>query len=266
MKHTLLLRLAGPMQSWGDSSRFGIRETRTEPTKSGVVGLLCAALGWDRAEETFALSGRSLQLVDLTRLKFGVRVEQEGVLRRDYHTAQQVLKASARVRPGKAPSASDLQGTVLSERFYLSDAYFIAGLESEDAGLLQELSGALAKPHWPLCLGRKAFIPSRPVVWAGTPAAGVLALPLAQALLSVTDPLTKVPNTHRRKRRDRTLRIVLDATADDTPLQQAYQFISRSRYTDVPLSFQSRRFAPREVSTYIRPQPDVSIPTDSAPA
>jgi len=41
---TLLLRLAGPMQSWGLSSRFTIRDTSLEPSKSGVLGLLCAAL------------------------------------------------------------------------------------------------------------------------------------------------------------------------------------------------------------------------------
>ena len=33
----LLLQLAGPLQSWGDSSRFVRRETRNEPTKSGVI-------------------------------------------------------------------------------------------------------------------------------------------------------------------------------------------------------------------------------------
>ena len=41
----LLLRLAGPMQSWGVESRFTVRDTGLEPSKSGVVGLLCAALG-----------------------------------------------------------------------------------------------------------------------------------------------------------------------------------------------------------------------------
>ena len=40
----LLLKLAGPLQSWGSSSRFTERGTEHEPTKSGVVGLLAAAL------------------------------------------------------------------------------------------------------------------------------------------------------------------------------------------------------------------------------
>jgi CRISPR system Cascade subunit CasD len=45
---TLLLRMRAPMMSWGDHSRFTIRDTRREPTKSAVIGLLCAALGRPR--------------------------------------------------------------------------------------------------------------------------------------------------------------------------------------------------------------------------
>ena len=45
---TLLLRLQGPMQSWGTTSRFDERDTQLEPSKSGVLGLVCAALGRDR--------------------------------------------------------------------------------------------------------------------------------------------------------------------------------------------------------------------------
>ena len=58
----LLLRLSGPMQSWGDSSRFVRRTTRTEPTKSGVVGMLASALGRSREDA----------LDDLAQLEFGV--------------------------------------------------------------------------------------------------------------------------------------------------------------------------------------------------
>ena len=45
---TLLLRLAAPMQSWGIDSKFDTRKTNREPTKSGVIGLLAAALGLRR--------------------------------------------------------------------------------------------------------------------------------------------------------------------------------------------------------------------------
>ena len=67
-RHTLLIRLAGPMQSWGTQGRFDVRDTEREPSKSGVVGLLCAALGRDRSEP----------LDDLASLRMGVRVGPGG--------------------------------------------------------------------------------------------------------------------------------------------------------------------------------------------
>lgn len=141
---TLLLRLQGPMQSWGTTSRFDERDTQLEPSKSGVLGLVCAALGRDRREP----------LADLTALRMGVRVDREGVPMRDYQTATGVLIAT-----GKA----DLKRTVVSPRFYLSDAVFLVGLEGADMALLERIQTALRNPVWPLALGRKSFVPGMPV-------------------------------------------------------------------------------------------------------
>ncbi|MCY1531629.1 hypothetical protein D9M68_668600 [compost metagenome] len=141
---TLLLRLQGPMQSWGTTSRFDERDTQLEPSKSGVLGLACAALGRDRAKP----------VDDLAALRMGVRVESEGVPMRDYQTATGVVIASS----GKP----DLERTVVSPRFFLADAVFLVGLEGE-AALLETIHVALARPVWPLALGRKSFVPSLPV-------------------------------------------------------------------------------------------------------
>ena len=47
--NTLFLRLEGPLQAWGvQESKFVVRRTAEAPTKSGVIGLLCAALGVSR--------------------------------------------------------------------------------------------------------------------------------------------------------------------------------------------------------------------------
>lgn len=139
----LLLRLAGPMQSWGTRSRFTHRDTGLEPSRSGVIGLLCAALGRPRHEP----------LDDFRPLVMAVRVDREGRLMRDYHTAQNVRRAD----PTRTP-----QDTVLSERFYLADADFLVGLGG-DRVILDRLAAALDRPVWPLCLGRKAFVPTLPV-------------------------------------------------------------------------------------------------------
>ncbi len=248
------MRLAGPMQSWGVSSRFGIRETLSEPSKSGVIGLLCAALGWDRAAETHPIAGQARTLAELSALPLGVRVVREGVVRRDYHTAQNVLRAKAKLRPGKPVSDSDLQETVLSERYYLSDAYFLVGIESDDVALLQAIDAALAKPFWPLCLGRKAFVPSLPVQYTPETGGNVVNQSVAEALLTARDPLlTRTPKHSGQWVEENTLtrRLILDR-----PLDRAFSEASglaetrKAQRTDVPLSFEPRRFAPREITIY----------------
>lgn len=156
---TLLLRLQGPMQSWGTTSRFDERDTQLEPSKSGVLGLICAALGRDRTES----------VDDLAVLRMGVRVDREGVPMRDYQTATGVVIA--------ATGKPDLNRTVVSPRYYLSDAIFLVGLEG-DRTLLEHIESALRQPCWPLALGRKSFVPSAPVHLPG----GLIEDPLKEAL------------------------------------------------------------------------------------
>lgn len=139
MPTTLLLQIAGPMQSWGFRSRFDNRDTGLEPTRSGVIGLLCAAQG----------RGRDTDLSEFGQLRMGVRVDAPGRVAFDYHTAQSVWRGST--------------STTVSERYYLADARFLVGLQSEDAGFLQNLEDALRSPVWSLFLGRKSFAPSLPV-------------------------------------------------------------------------------------------------------
>ena len=63
---TLLLRLQGPMQSWGTTSRFDERDTQLEPSKSGVLGLLCAALGRNRSEPVQDLAALRMRAASQT--------------------------------------------------------------------------------------------------------------------------------------------------------------------------------------------------------
>lgn len=132
------------MQSWGLRARATIRDTASEPTKSGVVGLLCSALGVRRDDEA--------GIARLAALRMGVRVDREGIVERDYHTVQNV------------PTTTGTgHRTVESQRFYLADALFLVVLEG-DPELLGELAQALHRPRWPLYLGRRAFVPTRPLI------------------------------------------------------------------------------------------------------
>lgn len=148
---TLLLRMHAPMQSWGVQSRFGDRDSGRFPSKSGVIGLLCAALGRDRAKP----------VDDLAALRMAVRVDRPGVLSRDFHTAGGGTFAGAHYGVAKANRTKS--ATVISMREYLADADFLVALEG-DRALLETCRDALEDPAWPLFLGRKAFPPEYPLL------------------------------------------------------------------------------------------------------
>jgi CRISPR system Cascade subunit CasD len=142
---TLLLRLVGCMQSWGTTSRFDRRDTGKEPSKSGVIGLLAAAAGVDRANWT--------DLEPLAQLSMGVRHDRSGVPKRDYQTAQQIISADR----------SKIHETAVTTRDYLADAVFLVGLEGAGRSLMERLHAALRDPVWPLALGRKSYVPSESI-------------------------------------------------------------------------------------------------------
>jgi CRISPR system Cascade subunit CasD len=230
------MRLVAPMQSWGVQSDFTHRDTGLEPSKSGVIGLLCAALGKPRDEAHPDNRGKPT-LVELANLRMGARVDREGLLKRDYHTAQDVRKASA-------TSMKDTKGTEVSERFYIADAAFLVGLEGDDLELLHKLDDALHHPHWFLFLGRKAFVPSEPV-WVEN---GVQEnQPLEEAL----DPRAFSRLRKQSKDYDERMRLVIEVkpgeygeiTRRDQPLsfvksQRAFDFrnMKTASYDDHPIS------------------------------
>lgn len=187
---TLLLRLAGPMQSWGTDSKFDVRRTQREPSKSGVIGLVAAALGVSRQDRQ--------ALATLACLRFGVRVDREGTLLRDYHTAHE-------------KTCKKEEAVYITNRYYLADAAFVAGLESEDGALLEKIGEALVSPAFPLYLGRRSCPPT------GRIFLGISPKPLEEAL--------------RENAPDSASWLVLDAKAGEPGGLQR----------DVPLSFNPNR-------------------------
>ncbi|WP_030303915.1 type I-E CRISPR-associated protein Cas5/CasD [Streptomyces katrae] len=204
MTHVLLIRLAGPLQSWGLVSHFTRRDTHSRPTKSAVIGLCAAALGLDRTAD---LDAEDLPLAEL---RFGVRADRPGVPVRDYHTVgagrfpvrprdlitdhrrAAAVSRSMEAQTGPAFGHHDLanwygapkkiardprsggliseqlaRDALITERWYLADAAFLAALEHEDLALLEKIAHALEHPQRLLWLGRKSCPPS------GTLACGV---------------------------------------------------------------------------------------------
>lgn len=188
---TLLLRLAAPLQAWGAESKFETRRTLHYPTKSGVIGMLAASLGFSRDHSLDVLNG----------LRFGVRIDKEGVLLRDYHT----VKA---------------EKSYTTERYYLSDAVFLAGLEG-DAELLSKIETALKNPAYPLYLGRRSCPPTMPLVL------GIKESPLFDALNE--EPWLLADWYRKRVSYSETkLRIIIDDESSSAVLR------------DVPLSFSKK--------------------------
>lgn len=200
---TLLLRLAAPMQAWGVDAKFDRRGTLRVPTKSGVIGMVAAALGRRRNEN----------VADLLAMRFGVRIDREGELLRDYHTAK-----------------SD-KSAYVTTRYYLADAVFLVGLEGDEE-LLKKIECALCKPAFPLFLGRRSCPPE-----------GRVSLGLRQNK-TLFDALSEEPrltgNQALGSQRKQT-RIVMDADEND-------QNVLFQR--DLPFSFSQahRRYEFRRVS------------------
>jgi CRISPR system Cascade subunit CasD len=224
---TLLLRLAGPMQSWGTLDRFSVRFTGREPSKSGVIGVLCAALG----------RGRDVPVDDLGQLTMGVRVDAEGTVGRDYQTAGGTHRRGDAYGVRRASGAIS-KDAVVSTRYFLADADFLVGLEGPEP-LLRTLDTALRAPAFPLFLGRKAFVPGVPV---SLPASGGVraGASLREALAGEPWPrpdLVLPPE----QRRPQALRVVLEQPAGSGGEARMDQ--------PAGAAFRTRSFGPRYIRT-----------------
>ncbi|CAM3211278.1 type I-E CRISPR-associated protein Cas5/CasD [Lactiplantibacillus plajomi] len=134
---TLIINLTAPLQSYGNQATFERRTTNDYPSKSAVVGLLAAALGYRR---------RDSRVKALNALQFAVRTDQVGVPLTDFHIVE--WKADTRK---------------ITYRGYLQDARFVVALGSDDESLIERLRDALAHPQFQLFLGRRANVPAGPL-------------------------------------------------------------------------------------------------------
>jgi CRISPR system Cascade subunit CasD len=154
-KRFLALRLEGPLQSWGFDSQYNRRNTGLMPTKSAVAGMCCAALGLPRGsdkEQEFLSSFATVRMTAIAIPRIGVKKELPVRRLQDYHTVQNTKTAD-----GKTKDCH------ITHRQYLTDAAFGILLEG-DAAHLCEIATGLADPKWGIWLGRKACVPSAPVL------------------------------------------------------------------------------------------------------
>jgi len=163
--NTLFLRLEGPLQAWGDTSKFVIRHSMDAPTKSGVLGLICCAMGLSR-------EAARERLPELNELAMGVRVDRPGIRWWDWHTVGAkvgILQAGGEIKINQKTKEAE---TLITRREYLADASFLVALQGNQE-TIAKVANALHAPKWPLFLGRKSCPPAVPVLLTRTRDDGV---------------------------------------------------------------------------------------------
>ncbi|MDR2095922.1 MAG: type I-E CRISPR-associated protein Cas5/CasD [Treponema sp.] len=166
----MLLWFEGPLQSWGSNSKFGRRDTLRFPTKSGVLGLICAALGYSGEQREFLAEMADLlqTVISYTRFiekkgKPPEKVEQE-ILLKDFHMVgsgyddsdpwQKLLIPKT---AGGKPAVGG--GAKMTRRSYLQDAKFAVIVEIPEKRA-DEFKRALQNPVYDIYLGRKTCSPT----------------------------------------------------------------------------------------------------------
>jgi len=157
----ILLWLEAPLQSWGFESKFNRRDSLKFPTKSGIMGLLCCALGYSGEQREF-LS----KFVDLDIQIYSYVPEKTGVqpTLTDFHMVGsgyddkdnwEKMLIPKTVEGKKAVGS----GTKLTYRYYLQDVSFAVLLQvpgDEKENIIKHLE----YPIWDLYLGRKSCAPT----------------------------------------------------------------------------------------------------------
>lgn len=158
INNTLFIHLEGPLQAWGThESKFAIKRTNDAPTKSGLIGLICASKKLSRSD---ADANNSEWLKKFSKLNIGVRIDRPGFRWWDYHT----IGADIPLRIAAGPHKKRVGGNfaILSRREYLCDASFLVAIMG-NPDLIFDIHSALRSPNWTPYLGRKCCPPSVPI-------------------------------------------------------------------------------------------------------
>ena len=135
---TLTIKLKAPLQAYGNEVTFRKRTTSPYPTKSAVIGMISASLGYSRNDK---------RILELNNLSFAVRSDQPGQVLSDF----QIVEYTKNTKPK------------LTYRYYLQDALFMVAIGSDDDELIEKIHYALQHPKFSLFLGRRSCPPAGPL-------------------------------------------------------------------------------------------------------
>lgn len=221
----LIIRLEGPLQSWGERSRWDNRDSALMPTKSGVIGMIACCMGIPREDA---------RLVELhNALTVALRADMPGRLGADYHTvtSEQLMTADGKTQ----------DRTIVSYRQYLQDASFLLVIASRDNSLLDRITHGLRHPVWTAFLGRKSCVPTRPLIPVDT-----------EEFASVEEALNSYPLAERVDPDQISFRVEIEDPAGD-------------HLRNDSLRTADRHFARRQVKYYTvrRRKKDVSLTVEA---
>lgn len=207
----LAFYLDSPLQSWGYQSRFDRRTSFSMPTRSGIIGMICAAMGIDRVDAGALEQFAAINLTCLA-LKQHVRLI-------DFHTIgggwdkkidSNNLIPKADGKPGK---------TKITRREYLQNSKFGVLIDGPEK-ILHEIAEAMKNPKWGIWFGRKSCIPASPVFQG-----------IFTSAEKATNHLVKLAGTKVERQVD-------EVTSFEDGCDTLY---------DIPLNFHTRQFAPRRI-------------------
>ncbi|TJZ99594.1 type I-E CRISPR-associated protein Cas5/CasD [Actinacidiphila oryziradicis] len=158
----LLLRLAGPQSSWGESAAFHDRLTTPFPTRSALIGLFAAAEG--RPRHTALHPHRDLPGAPCyTDLVLTIRIDRPGTPHTDFHTTGGGRPPGRGLRTSDGRHRPPAKSTLVTHRRYLAGAVFTVAVQGPPV-LLQRIADTLEQPRWAPFLGRRSCVPDEPLV------------------------------------------------------------------------------------------------------
>ena len=168
----LLMWLEGPLQSWGHDSKYGRRETLDFPTKSGVLGLILAALGAGGTQRTRLAQYAKFEM----RVLAFPKQQASGVLSHtpqleDFHMVGSGYDEKDPWQSLLIPKTSEGKkavggGTKLTYRYYVQDMAYAVWLHVPH-DQVDDIVASLKAPKWDLSLGRKSCVPTE-MIYQGT--------------------------------------------------------------------------------------------------
>ena len=171
----LLMRLEGPLTSFGREAVDARGPVDDFPATSMLTGLLANALGWRREERD-----RHARLQ--ARIVFAARLDRPGTRFTDFQTAQlganDVGWTTRGVPEGRAGGADTYKSPHIRWREYDADKCVTVALrllDPDETPTVDELAAALDEPARPLFLGRKACLPAAALLIGSTNADTFLA-------------------------------------------------------------------------------------------